>query len=90
MNGSEELHTAEENQDGDQHEAEQQEVQQQEVEQQKIAESILSIIGKIKKDRNRACLQNIHTFAKRRNINITARGRQKGNWQFDYAQYFSG
>ena len=35
-----------------------------------IEESILSIIAKIKKDRNRACIQNIHTFIKRRGIAI--------------------
>ena len=31
-----------------------------------VEESILSVIHKIKKDRNRACVQNIHTFIQRR------------------------
>ena len=35
-----------------------------------LEESILSIIAKIKKDRNRACIQNIHAFIKRRGIAI--------------------
>ena len=35
-----------------------------------IEESILSIIAKIKKDRKRASIQNIHTFIKRRGIAI--------------------
>ena len=36
-----------------------------------LEDSILAIIAKIKKDRNRACLQNIHTIS-RRGINIEA------------------
>ena len=35
-----------------------------------VEESILSIINKIKKDRNRACVQNIHTFIQRRGIKM--------------------
>ena len=40
------------------------------IEQQRIEERILSIIAKIKKDRNRACMQNIHTSINRNDINI--------------------
>ena len=36
-----------------------------------IEENILSIIAKIKKDRNRACFQNIHDFINRRGISAT-------------------
>ena len=43
---------------------------QEEVDQHKLEESILAIIAKIKKDRNRACIQNIHTFINRRGIDI--------------------
>ena len=46
--------------------------EQQNVEQLNIEGSISSIIVKIKKDRNRACIQNIHTFINRRGINIEA------------------
>ena len=35
-----------------------------------VEESIFSIINKIKKDRNRACVQNIHTFIQRRGIKM--------------------
>ena len=35
-----------------------------------IEDNILSIINKIKKDRNRAYVQNIHTFINRRGVNI--------------------
>ena len=51
---------------------EQQNDEQQKGEQLKIEESILSIIAKIKKDRKRACIQNIHTFINSRGINIEA------------------
>ena len=44
--------------------------EQQSIEPQKIEDNILSIISKIKKDRNRACVQNIHTFINRRGIDI--------------------
>ena len=44
-----------------------------------MEESILSIINKIKKDRNRACVQNIHTFINRRGINIEAEKVKKGH-----------
>ena len=37
---------------------------------QQIDDDILSIIKKIKNDRNRACVQNIHTFINRRGINM--------------------
>ena len=43
---------------------------QEEVDQHKLEESIIAIIAKIKKDRNRACIQNIHTFINRRGIDI--------------------
>ena len=43
----------------------------------KLEESILSVIAKIKKDRNRACFQNIHTFMNRRGINIEMEKLQK-------------
>ena len=36
----------------------------------KIEEAILSIIGKIKKDRNRVCVQNFHTFVNRPGITV--------------------
>ena len=46
-------------------------IEEQEAEQlKKLEESILSIITKIKVDRNRACLQNILTFLNRRGYNI--------------------
>ena len=51
---------------------EQQNEEQQNDEQLKIEGSILSIIAKIKTDRNRACIQNIHTFINTRGINIEA------------------
>ena len=44
--------------------------QQDDDEKKRIGEAILSIIRKIKKDRNRACVQNIHTFLNRRGINM--------------------
>ena len=47
---------------------EQQDSEQQDSEHLKIAENVVSIITKIKKDRNRACLQNVHTFLNRRGI----------------------
>ena len=37
---------------------------------QQIEGDILSIIKKIENDRNRACVQNIHTFINRRGINM--------------------
>ena len=37
---------------------------------QQIEDDILSIIKRIKNDRNRACVQNIHTFINRRGINM--------------------
>ena len=47
---------------------------QQDVEQLKelkpLDDSILAIVANIKNDRNRACIQNIHTFRNRRGINI--------------------
>ena len=52
-------------------------VEQQEVELPKIEESVLSIIAKIRKDRNRACIQNIHTFINRRGIQIDAEDVEK-------------
>ena len=44
--------------------------EQRSIEPQKIEDNILSIITKIKKDRNRARVQNIHTFINRRGIDI--------------------
>ena len=35
-----------------------------------VEKSILPIINKIKKDRNRACVQNNHTFIQRRGIKM--------------------
>ena len=52
-------------------------VEQQEVELPKIEESVLSIIAKIRKDRSRACIQNIHTFINRRGIHIDAEDVKK-------------
>ena len=40
-----------------------------EKEEKMMEETILSIIEKVKKDRNRACVQNIHTFLNRRGKN---------------------
>ena len=40
------------------------------IEEPQIEENLLSIIKKIKKDTNRAGVQNIHTFINRRGINI--------------------
>ena len=42
-----------------------------------IEANILSIINKIKKDRNRACVQNIHTFINRRGVNIEVEEMRK-------------
>ena len=59
---------------------------QQDVEQLKelkqLEDSRLAIIAKIKKDRNRAGLQNIHTFINRRGINIEAEKLKKGSQKF--------
>ena len=56
-------------------------VEQQEVELLKIEESVLSIvlsiIAKIRKGRNRACIQNIHTFINRRGIQIDVEDVEK-------------
>ena len=41
-----------------------------EVHQQIVQETKLSIIAKIRKGRNRACVQNIHNIINRRGINI--------------------
>ena len=54
-----------------------------------IEESVLSIISKIKKDRNRTCLQNIHTFMNRRNMNIEVENAT-GNTKSNYKQYYCG
>ena len=45
--------------------------------QHRIEDGILSVIAKIKKDRNRASMQNIHTFINRRGINIEMENLQK-------------
>ena len=54
--------------DGSDGSAEQQE--QQLDDQQQLEENVISIIGKINKARNRACIQNIHNFINRRGRNI--------------------
>ena len=46
-------------------------------EQLRLEEGILSVIAKIKKDRNRACMHNIHTFINRRGLNIEMENLQK-------------
>ena len=56
----------------EQHDDDQPDGEQHDVERKAIEEAILSIIGKIKKDRNRACVQNIHTFVNRRGFDIGA------------------
>ena len=56
--------------DAGQNDARQQDDEQHDEEYQKIKEAILSIITKIEKQRNRACVQNIHTFVNRRGIPI--------------------
>ena len=56
----------------EQHDDDQPDGEQHDVERKAIEEAILSIIGKIKKDRNRACVQNIHTFVNRRGFDIEA------------------
>ena len=35
-----------------------------------VGESILPVINKIKKYRNRACIQNVHTFIQRRGLQM--------------------
>ena len=54
----------------EEHDAGQLDEEEHDEEYDKIKEAILFIIAKIKKDRNRACVQNIHTFVIRRGISI--------------------
>ena len=55
----------------DEHEEIDQQLEDEQLKDLKHAEeSILSIINKIKKDRNRACVKNIHTFIQRRGIKM--------------------
>ena len=54
----------------EEHDAGQLDEEEHDEEYDNIKEAILSIIAKIKKDRNRACVQNIHIFVIRRGISI--------------------
>ena len=67
---NDEHHNDEQNSDEQNGDEQRDDEQQDDDEKKRIEEAILSIIRKIKKDRNRACVQNIHTFLNRRGINM--------------------